>query len=132
MRAPTASNFGIIAIVALAALAAEFCVGFVLGFSPGWANGWPGGLSIYRVWSASMTTVIFAIEMTVGIGSGAMISLLLSRFPKGRRQAWLIFAAWLMGCTALATLNCSWLYHEIYFFDIRDVAQRLWALISES
>jgi hypothetical protein len=114
MRTPLASHFGAIAIVALAALVAEFCVGFALGFSPGRANGWPGGLSIYRVWSAGTTAILFAIEMTAGTGLGAMIGLLLCRFPKGRRQAWLFFAAWLMGCTALATLNCSWLYREIY------------------
>jgi hypothetical protein len=103
-----------LALGALAALGAEFYVGFALGFAPGWANGWPGGLSIYRVWSAGITAVLFAIMVTGGLGLGALICLLLCRFPKGRRHTWLVFTIWLMACTALAMLNCSWCYREVY------------------
>src|SRR4051812_46991768 len=114
MRSQTASTFGMLAIGALAALGAELYVGFALGFAPGWANGWPGGLSIYRGWSAGMTAVLLAIELTAGLGLGALMSLVLCRFPMGHRHVWLCFVVWLIACTALAVLNCSWLYRDIY------------------
>jgi hypothetical protein len=114
MRSPTAKTFWMLAVVALAALGAEFYIGFALGFAPGWANGWPGGLSIYRVWSAGMTAILFVIEVTVGVGLGALIGLLMCQFPAGRRHAWLIFGVWLVACTAVAVLNCSRFYRDVY------------------
>ncbi len=114
MRSSTARTFWMIALGALVALGPEFYIGFALGFAPGWANGWPGGLSIYRVWSAGMTFVLFVIEVTVGLGLGALISLLLCRYLKGCRYAWLIFGIWLWVCTALAMLNCMHFYRMTY------------------
>jgi hypothetical protein len=108
------SRFARLVFGALAALGAELYVGFALGFAPGWANGWPGGLSIYRVWSAGMTAILLMMQMTIGLCIGALIGLLLCRSPAGRRFAGLVFGIWLLTCTALTMLTCSWVYREIY------------------
>lgn len=109
-----AAKFRMLAFGALAALGVECYIGLALGFAPGWANGWSGGLSIHRVWSAGMTVILFAIEVTVGLGLGALISLLLCRFPTGRRYVWLMFGIWLWASTALAMLICLQFYRVTY------------------
>jgi hypothetical protein len=114
MRSLAAQTYRIVALGTLAALGAEVYFGLALGFAPGWANGWPGGHSIYRVWSAGMTVILFMIQMTVGVGLGALIGLLLSRSSAGRRFAGLVFSFWLLTCTALTVLTCSWAYCGIY------------------
>jgi hypothetical protein len=113
-RSLPAQTYGMVALGALYALGVECCVGFSLGFAPGWANGWPGGLSIYRVWSGVMTGIVVAIELTVGFGLGALTSFLLCRFPPGRRYAGFVFGVWLVACTGLTVLACSWMYRGIY------------------
>src|SRR5260370_31283909 len=114
MRSPPAKTYGMLALGAIAALAFEVYVGFARGLNPGWENGWSGGLSIHRVWSAGMTCVLLAIEMTVGLGLGALTCLLLCRFATGRRHAGLVLVVWLVACIALAMLTSSWLYYEIH------------------
>jgi hypothetical protein len=76
-----------LALVAVVSLGYELMAGFALGFAPGRANGWPGGLSIHRVWSAGMTTLFFVIQMTAGVGLGALIGLRLCRWSAGHRFA---------------------------------------------
>jgi hypothetical protein len=109
-----AETYGMVAFMALAARGAELCVGFALGFAPGWANGWPAGLSIHRVWSTGMTALFFVIQMTMGVGLGALIGLLLCRSAAGRRSVGWVLGVWLLTCTALTVLTCSWAYRELY------------------
>jgi hypothetical protein len=105
---------GLLALASLIALGAESFLGFGLGFAPGWANGWPGGLTIYRVWSAGMTTILFAILVTGAIGIGALVGILLGRTATPRRYAGMAFGIWLCACISLAVPTCYWFYCETY------------------
>jgi len=106
-------DYGLVALVAFAALACELFFGFPFFFAPGWANGWPGGLTIHRVWSFAMTTYLFVVMMTIGIGVGGFVGVLLGLFLGGRRTE-LIFFAWLLLWTVLTTLTCIFSYRQIY------------------
>jgi hypothetical protein len=114
MRSLNAANYGMVALAASGAFGAELVFGFQFWFAPGWANGWPGGFTIYRVWSAGMTAYLFIALMTAGIGSGALIALLLSHFSPVRRRAALAFCAWLVLWTGLTAFTCAIAYCEIY------------------
>jgi hypothetical protein len=114
MQSLQAKTYGMAALGALVMLGAELQVGVQLWFAPGWANGWPGGLSIHRVWSTGMTVIFFVIQMTIGIGLGALIGLFLCRSSPGRRFAGWVFGVWLFTCIALTVLTCAWAYREIY------------------
>jgi hypothetical protein len=104
---------GMLARVSLIALGLELLTGFGLGFNLGWANDWPFGLSPDQVIGAVMTTILFAIQVTLAIGLGALIRLLLSRPSKSRRYAGAVFEVWLLACISLAVLNCSWFYRSM-------------------
>ena len=108
-----APSYGIIVLLAVAAFGGEVFFGFGLFFAPGWANGWPGGLTIHRVWSAFMTTYLFVLMMTVGIGAGGLIGLLL-RLVLGNRRTTLVFYFWLLICSVFTVLTCINVYPEIY------------------
>lgn len=106
-------NYGWLALGSLIALGPELFFGFGLGFAPGWANGWPGGLTIDRVWSAGMTTILFMILVTGAMGLGALLSLLMSRLATARRYAGTFFGIWLIAWTSLAILTCFSFYRAI-------------------
>ena len=114
MRRLPVVDYGALAFMALGALAVELIFGFQFYFAPGWANGWPGGLSIYRVWSAGMTAYLFIMMMTVGIGVGATAIFLLCRFPAVRRRSAAVFWTWLVILTGLTAVVCTLAYCEIY------------------
>jgi len=61
-----------------------------------------------------MTVIFFMIQMTIGVGLGALSGLLLCRSSAGRRFVGWVFGVWLLTCTALTVLTCSWAYREIY------------------
>jgi hypothetical protein len=100
--------------VAVMVLAGELCLGCPLSFAPGWANGWPGGLSIYVVWSAWMTTWILLILLTLAIGVAAYAGLFISRRGLGRHWGRRLFAAWIAMAVILTLLACRPLYREIH------------------
>jgi hypothetical protein len=101
---------GPIAKASLIILLAELYAGFGAGFAPGWANGWPGGLKINQVWPAGMTAILFTILVTGTVGLGSLFGLYLSRRPRVRRFAGMVFGVWLMAGITLAIVVCYSFY----------------------
>jgi hypothetical protein len=96
------------------ALILEIAASFPFFFAPGWANGWPGGLTIYQVWSTWLTITFFVMLMTVGLGSGALLSLLVSIFPRTRRHNGFMLIGWMVVWAVLCFAFCLWAFREIY------------------
>jgi hypothetical protein len=113
LRPLPAIIYGMMALGAFVALLPELFFGFGLWFAPGWANGWPGGLTIYRVWSAGMTACLFVMMSTIGVGAGGMIGLSL-KLSRQNRLAELVVLAWLVLWTVLSISACALAYREFY------------------
>jgi hypothetical protein len=114
IRALTPANFGLLLTLACVMLAAEAVVSFPLWFAPGWANGWPGGLTIHQVWSTCFTIMLFIMLITVGVGLGSAISLVVCIFTRGRGQAGSVFGVWIVIWTIISAAVCflafKWMY----------------------
>jgi hypothetical protein len=114
MRPLTPANCWLLFFLACLALGSEAVLSFPLFFSPGWANGWPGGLTIYRVWSTWLTITLFVMLMTIGLGAGALVSLLAWLFPSIRSHTGNVLGTWMVFWTVLCVATCCLAFKEIY------------------
>jgi hypothetical protein len=114
MRSITPANCGVLLLGACAALTFEVAASFPLFFAPGWANGWPGGPTIYQVWSTWLTFTVFVLLVTIGLCAGALLSLLVSIFPRTRRYNGNMLIGWMVVWTVLCAAFCLRAFREIY------------------
>ena len=96
------------------ALAGAMCCGCPFWFSPGWANGWPFGLTIYFVWSAGMSFIVFILLMTAAAGIGAIAVATYADFGGGARPGRAFYTGFLACCCVLALAASRWAFREIY------------------
>lgn len=108
---PPSAAFLAVALGAFAALVPELFVAFGLWLAPGWAN-W-GGLSIQWVWPAGMTTCLFLLMATFGIGVAGLIGSALV-FSRQRRLARPVVVGWLASWAALTALSCVLVYLNLH------------------
>jgi hypothetical protein len=110
--------FGLLLLASVAfLLLGELSIGFGLWFAPGWANGWPGGLSIYFVWPAGMTLILFAILMTIGFGVVGSTCIALSASsgsPSTKRDFEGSFAIWMVIWLTVVSVICACAYFVFY------------------
>jgi hypothetical protein len=103
--------FMAVALGAFVALVPELFVTFGLGFAPGWAN-W-GGRSIQWVWPVGMTTCLFVLMVTFGIGVAGLIGSALG-FSRQGRLARPVVVGWLASWAALTALSCVLAYLNLH------------------
>jgi hypothetical protein len=113
MRALSPADCRRLFVFATLALGAELVGSCCLSFAPGWANGWPG-LTIYQVWSTWLAVTLFVMLVTVGVGVGSVVSLILCIFPRARRHTGNVLVIWTVIWAILSALTGAWTFREIY------------------
>jgi hypothetical protein len=114
MRSQPPESSGGLGLFAFIALVAEVFLGVLFYFAPSWANGLPGGLSIYQVWSAAMTTVKFAVLITIETLAGSLTSLTLCCIGGATKHARHVFCLWIAVLSVAPVTVSFWGYRKNY------------------